>query len=50
MHSIRPSSLSDRELMHYADMMLREGKLPVEWQEEILKRLEHLLFPATTAE
>jgi hypothetical protein len=46
MFSVHPSNLSDKELVRYADMMLAEGKLPVEWQEEIIKRLEDLLNPS----
>jgi hypothetical protein len=46
MFSVQPSKLTDKELVRYADSMLAEGKLPVEWQEEIIKRLEDLVNPA----
>lgn len=46
MFSVHPSNLNDKELVRYADMLLAEGKLPVEWQEEIIKRLEDLLNPS----
>jgi hypothetical protein len=47
MFSIHPSKLTDKELVRYADIMLSEGKLPVDWQEEIIKRLETLVNPTT---
>lgn len=43
MFSVQPSNLTDSELIRYADMLLDEGKLGKEWQEEILKRLERLI-------
>lgn len=46
MFSVQPSKLTDKELVRYADIMLADGKLPVEWQEEIIKRLEDLVNPA----
>jgi hypothetical protein len=45
MFSVQPNFLNDKELVRYADMLLAEGKLPVEWQEEIIKRLEDLVNP-----
>lgn len=45
MFSVHPSNLTDKELVRYGDMLLAEGKLPVEWQEEIIKRLEVLVSP-----
>lgn len=46
MFSVHPSKLTDKELVRYADMMLAEGKLPTDWQEEIIKRLEDLVNPS----
>jgi hypothetical protein len=44
MFSVQPSQLTDRELARYADDLLAAGKLPVEWQEELLKRFENLIY------
>lgn len=39
MQNIRPSSLTDKELFHYADMMLVQGDtVPAEWVSEMVRR------------
>lgn len=39
MQDVRPESLTDRELFHYTDMMLLEGKtVPATWVSEIVRR------------
>lgn len=50
MYGIQPTSLTNEELIRHADMMLMHGALPDEWQEEILKRLEQLVYPTTNAQ
>lgn len=47
MFNVQFTQLTDKELVRYADIMLSEGKLPVDWQEEIIKRLETLVNPTT---
>ena len=44
MFSVQPSQLTDRELARYADQLIAQGQLNKEWQEEIVKRLEKLLY------
>ena len=42
MHTINPSSLTDRELAEFAERMLYSeggGSVPREWQRELVKRL-----------
>jgi hypothetical protein len=46
MHGVQPTSLTTEELIKYADLMLVKGTLPIDWQEEVLKRLEQLVYPA----
>lgn len=46
MHSVQPASLTTEELIRYADLLILEGNLTAEWQEELLKRLEQLVYPA----
>jgi Ni,Fe-hydrogenase III small subunit len=48
MHGVQPTSLTTEELIRYADLLLIEGNLTHEWQEEILKRLEQLVYPSLT--
>jgi hypothetical protein len=43
MFSVQPSHLTDKELVRYADMLLDQGQLNKEWQEELIKRFEQLL-------
>ena len=39
MQDVRPESLTDKELFHYADMMLLEGKeVPAVWVREMVRR------------
>ena len=42
MRGLQPSSLTDKELLHYATLERAED-LPPEWVAEILKRFEELL-------
>ena len=44
MHGIRPSALTDKELLHYATLV-RPEELPPAWVEELIKRLQWLLTP-----
>lgn len=37
--SAKPRTLSDTELVKYAAVLLDEGKLPVDYQVEIVRRL-----------
>lgn len=42
-HFPSPSALTNKELVHYADLSLAQGvPLPLTWQEELCKRLESL--------
>ena len=39
MSNIQPTSLSYKELLHYAQMYIdRKESLPFSWQEELIKR------------
>jgi hypothetical protein len=44
MSSIQPSSLSDIELVKYAYIRLSSEPLPLEWQHEIVRRLEERVY------
>jgi len=44
MSGIQPSSLTDTELVKYAYIRLSSEPLPLQWQEEIVKRLEALVY------
>jgi Ni,Fe-hydrogenase III small subunit len=50
MCGIQPTSLTNEELIRHADLLLMQGMLPNDWQEEILKRLEQLVYPSTNAQ
>jgi hypothetical protein len=49
MSSIQPSSLSDIELVKYAYIRLSSEPLPLQWQHELVKRLEELLYAEDAA-
>lgn len=40
MSGIQPQSLSNQELIRYAEMQVYKDGLPIAWQRELLKRFE----------
>lgn len=39
--TLNPTSLSDKELARFAERYFHNGGLPVEWQLELIKRLDN---------
>lgn len=49
MRTIQPASLTTEELVRHADLTMRNGgELPLEWQDELLKRLEKMIYEGDT--
>lgn len=41
MHTVQPASLTTKELLQHADFALLQGtSLPVDWQKELVYRLD----------